>query len=162
MSERPTFGHLLSRVARRVTVLQSSEICCGDLTLEQFQTLRVIESEPEALSLSELSTEMAVDLSTMSRNVTVLERNDHVLRTRSAEDGRVVVVKLTPKGRRALKTLRCDEEETFEKLYERVPAATRPQVIEALEVLDECLSSTGDRPCCTPGPRRPTRGKRAS
>jgi len=162
MSDRQRFGDLLSRVARRVTVLQSSEICCGELTLEQFQTLRAIREATQSPSLGKLSTTMGVDLSTMSRNVTVLERNDHVVRTRSADDGRVVTVKLTAKGRRALETLSCDEEETFQKVYEQVPAAARPKIVKALEVLDACLSSSAEEMCCSPAPPRPVRGKRAS
>jgi DNA-binding MarR family transcriptional regulator len=166
MSERKEFGNLLSRIARRVTAVQTSEICCGDLTLEQFSTLRAIDNAPEAPSLGKLSGEMGVDLSTMSRNVTVLERNDHVGRTRSADDGRVVTIKLTAKGRRALDTLRCDEEDTFGKIYETVPAAARPQVVKALAILDASLNGSpngpGDEPCCGPAPARPGRARRLS
>lgn len=168
MSERKKFGDLLSRIARRVTGVQSSEVCCGDLTLEQFSTLRAIDTAAEPPSLGKLSAEIGVDLSTMSRNVTVLERNDYAARTRSAEDGRVVTIKLTPKGRRALDTLRCDEEETFRKIFEKVPAATRPQIVKALEILDGCLkgsqNESNDGPCCPPMSvsARPGRAKRLS
>jgi DNA-binding MarR family transcriptional regulator len=166
MSERKKFGDLLSRIARRVTAVQTSEVCCGDLTLEQFSTLRAIDTAPEAPSLGKLSAQMGVDLSTMSRNVTVLERNDYAARTRSAEDGRVVTIKLTAKGRRALDTLRCDEEDTFGKIYETVPAAVRSQVVRALAILDGCLngspSASGDEPCCSPTPARAGRAKRLS
>jgi len=159
MSERKRFGDLLSRVARGVTAVQASEICCGDLTLEQFQTLRAIDAAPTAPSLGKLSTLMGVDLSTMSRNVTVLERNEHVLRVRGAEDGRVVTIQLTAKGRRALETLRCDEEETFQRIYGRIPVTARPKIVKALQVLDECVSgaSSGEA-CCAPA--RPGRSRR--
>jgi len=163
MSERRKFGELLSRVARRVTNLQASEICCGDLTLEQFQTLRALDAAAEPLSLGRLSAEMGVDLSTMSRNMTVLERNEYALRVRSAEDGRVVTVKLTAKGRRALESLRCDEEETFQKIYEKVSPASRPKILKTLEILDECLSGADQEPCCAPAPAaRSGRARRPS
>jgi len=150
MSERKKFGELLSRIAKRVTTLQTSDICCGDLTLEQFQTLRTIDAAAEPPSLGRLSAEMGVDLSTMSRNMTVLERNEYASRARSAEDGRVVTVKLTAKGRRALESLRCDEEETFQKIYETVLPGARPKVVRALETLDQCLSAADQAPCCAP------------
>src|SRR3954451_15083434 len=166
MSERRKFGDLLSRIARRVTAVQTSEVCCGDLTLEQFSTLRAIDTAPETPSLGKLSAQMGVDLSTMSRNVTVLERNDYAARTRSAEDGRVVTIKLTAKGRRALDTLRCDEEDTFGKIYETVPAAARPQLVKALAILDGRLngapSAAGDDPCCSPTRARAGRARRLS
>ena len=152
MSEGKKFGELLSRVAKRVTTLQASEICCGDLTLEQFQTLRAIDAAAEPPSLGWLSAKMGVDLSTMSRNMTVLERNEYASRARSAEDGRVVTIKLTPKGRRALESLRCDEEQTFQKIYQTVPPASRPGMVRILQILDECLSAANEAPCCAPTP----------
>src|SRR5579863_4149957 len=112
MSQGDRFAELLSRVARKVTVRQASEVCCGDLTLEQFQTLRAV-SLSERSSIGSLSTALHVDLSTMSRNVTLLERNGHLLRARSAEDGRIVHVELTGKGKRALNTLQCEEREVL-------------------------------------------------
>jgi len=152
MSEGKKFGELLSRVARRVTTLQASEICCGDLTLEQFQTLRAIDAATEPPSLGRLSAEMGVDLSTMSRNMTVLERNEYASRARSAEDGRVVTVNLTAKGRRALTSLRCDEEQTFQKIYQAVPPASRSKMVQTLQILDACLSAANETPCCAPPP----------
>jgi DNA-binding MarR family transcriptional regulator len=150
MSQGDRFAELLSRVAREVTFRQSSEVCCGDLTLEQFQTLQAI-SQSEQSSIGSLSLELHVDLSTMSRNVSVLERNGHLLRSRSAEDGRIVHVELTPKGKRALNTLRCGEREVLSDVYERLPPSDRPKVLKALESLSTCLEKTKNaEPCCQP------------
>ena len=121
MAEGDRFAELLSRVAREVTTRQASEICCGDLTLEQFQTLTAV-SASDQLSIGSLSAQLRVDLSTMSRNVTLLERNGYLLRARSAEDGRIVQVTLTAKGKRALDTLRCGERDVLGDVY-RSPAA---------------------------------------
>src|SRR5580692_4994777 len=99
------FGELLSQVARAITRRQASEVCCGDLTLEQFQTLRAV-SAADRPSLGSLSTSLRVDPSTTSRNVARLERNGYLRRARGAEDGRVVLVRLTAKGSRALESLR--------------------------------------------------------
>src|SRR5438309_11869461 len=116
MAQEDRFAELLSHVAREVTLRQASDVCCGDLTLEQFQTLRSI-SASDRLSIGSLSTQLRVDLSTMSRNVTVLERNGYLSRTRSAEDARVVHVRLTAKGKRSLETLRCEERDVLTSVY---------------------------------------------
>jgi DNA-binding MarR family transcriptional regulator len=157
MAQENRFAELLSAVAREITLRQASEVCCGDLTLEQFQTLRAL-SQAEPVSIGALSTQLRVDLSTMSRNVTLLERNGYLLRARSAEDARVVHVRLTPKGKRALESLRCDERDVLKDVYRRLAPAERAGVLEALEALRACLEENASVPCCPPA--RP--GKRAS
>jgi DNA-binding MarR family transcriptional regulator len=157
MAHENRFAELLSAVAREVTLRQASDVCCGDLTLEQFQTLRAL-SASDHLSIGSLSAQLRVDMSTMSRNVTVLERNGYLLRARSAEDARVVQVRLTAKGKRALDSLRCDERDVLKDVYQRLPTAERPVVLKALEALQNCLGESPSVPCCSP--TRP--GKSAS
>ena len=158
MAQENRFAELLSAVAREVTLRQASDVCCGDLTLEQFQTLRAL-SASDQLSIGALSAELRVDVSTMSRNVTVLERNGYLLRARSADDARIVHVSLTAKGRRALESLRCEERDVLKDVYQRLATAERPVVLKALEALQSCLGeSAAGVPCCPPA--RP--GKNAS
>ena len=137
---------------------RSSDACCGDLTLEQFETLRVVD-RPEKSSIGTLSVALGVELSTMSRNVSVLERNGYLQRKKSAEDGRTVHVRLTAKGRNALTTLQCGERDVLGDVYERIPSRERSTVVKALEALRSCLLE-GDEaaPCCAP----PASQRRAS
>ena len=155
MTEADRFAELLSRVAREVTLKQAADVCCGDLTLEQFQTLQAV-SASDPLSIGALSARLRVALSTMSRNVSVLERNGYLLRARSAEDGRIVHVGISPKGKRALETLRCDERDVLADVYQRLPAGDRPRVVKALEVLRTCLDASNGAAaaCCPPIPLR--------
>jgi DNA-binding MarR family transcriptional regulator len=155
VNHRDRFAELLSQIARDITRRQTSEVCCGDLTLEQFQTLRRIDGSALA-TIGSLAQDSSVDLSTMSRNVTVLERNGYLLRSRSAEDGRIVQVKLTPKGRRALESLQCDERDVLKDVYERLSVTEQPKVIRALELLQGCLATIGttEGACCSPAVRR--------
>jgi DNA-binding MarR family transcriptional regulator len=151
MEPEHRFAELLSRVSREVTLRQASEVCCGDLTLEQFQTLQAVSASGR-LSIGSLSAALRVDLSTMSRNVTLLERNGHLSRARSADDGRVVHVRLTGKGKRALETLRCDERDVLKDVYDGLPAGERPKIIKALQVLHDCLEASDEDAvaCCAP------------
>jgi DNA-binding MarR family transcriptional regulator len=120
------------------------------LTLEQFQTLRTIDAATDR-SMGALSQSVRVDLSTMSRNVSVLEREGYVTRSRHPEDSRVVTVALSSRGKQALETLCCDEEDVMAKLYQRLPAARRPGVLEALELLRAALeANAGGAACCAP------------
>jgi DNA-binding MarR family transcriptional regulator len=153
MSQQRRFAELLSQIARDITLRQAADVCCGDLTLEQFQTLQAL-SASEPLSMGSLSAQLRVDVSTMSRNVSVMERNGYLTRARSDDDGRFVHVRLSPKGRRALETLCCDEREVLGDVYARIPPAERSRVMRALEVLEPCLSSAGAGDACCP-PRAP-------
>jgi DNA-binding MarR family transcriptional regulator len=160
MSNLRRFAKTLSSVSRRVSKLQSTEICCGGLTREQFETLRTIEAA-RASSISSLSAALRVDLSTMSRNISVLEREKYVSRSRAAQDSRFVAVVLTPKGRDALETLRCDEQDVMAKVFSRLPAARRASIVEALETVETALHSAdavGGEACCAPhAPQRAAR-----
>ena len=159
MAQENRFAELLSAVAREVTLRQASEVCCGDLTLEQFQTLRAL-SGSGPLSIGALSSQLRVDMSTMSRNVTVLERNGYLLRARSAEDARVVHVKLTAKGKRALETLRCDERDVLEEVYQRLPSGRAARRSEGAGGAPELPAESRRAVCPVVHPRRP--GKSAS
>lgn len=151
---------MLSAISRRVSKLQTTEICCGTLTREQFETLRTIEAARDP-SMSALSTTLRVDLSTMSRNISVLEREKYVARARPAEDSRIVTVVLTAKGKNALETLRCDEQDVMAKLFGRLPPAGRGSLVEALETVQAALDSddvVSDQACCADeAPKRAAR-----
>ena len=155
MAQGHRFAELLSHVAREITLRQAADVCCGDLTLEQFQTLRAVSAADQP-SIGSLSALLRVDVSTMSRNVTLLERNGYLSRSRSAEDGRRVHVAISAKGKRALESLRCDERDVLADVYARLPAEQRPRVLKALQVLRTCLdeSASADVACCRPVPIR--------
>lgn len=157
MTLEDRFAGVLSQVAREVTRRQSSEVCCGDLTLEQFQTLQATE-RTDPVSIGSLSAALHVDVSTMSRNVSVLERGGYLVRARSESDSRVVHVRLLPKGRRALGSLRCSERDVLTDVYDRLPTAERPKILQALESLRDCLADGTEEAksaaCCPPPPVR--------
>ena len=155
MAQQDRFAELLSQLAREVTRRQATEVCCGDLTLEQFQTLHTVH-RAERSSIGSLSAELGVDVSTMSRNVSVLERDGYLLRARSEDDARFVHVNLTAKGRRALETLRCSERDVLKDVYDRLPSTDRARVMKTLEALRLCLvrSDSVEAACCPPASAR--------
>jgi len=158
------FAALMADLAREVTRRRSSEACCGDLTLEQFETLQVV-SRTETPTIGALSAALEVDISTMSRNASVLERNGYLARVRSVDDARVVHVSLTAKGRKALHTFQCSERDVLAAAYAKIPPAERAGIVRALESLRACLveseASDPGAPCCTPAaPLVPLSSKR--
>ena len=113
-------------MAREITLRQAADVCCGDLTLEQFQTLQAV-SASDPLSIGALSARLRVALSTMSRNVSVLERNGYLLRARSAEDGRIVHVGITPRASGRSRPFAATSATSSRDVYQRLPAGERPR-----------------------------------
>src|SRR5437016_11450512 len=81
-------------------------IACGraGLRVTQFSILAAVARLGEA-SLKQLEAELAIDQTTLTRSLTLLER-DGVLERASHPDGRIKAMRLTSKGRRALEVAR--------------------------------------------------------
>jgi len=152
MGNRATFGSLLVQLARIVTRIERDQVCCGDLTFQQFETLRRIEGASK-LTLSSLADSLHIDQSTASRNLVRLERDGYLSKARDEVDGRSVNIELTRKGRAALASMSCDERDAFAELYDRIPAGARASVVASLAVLTEALAEPTTTACCTPEPR---------
>src|SRR5437016_4636294 len=77
-------------------------IACGraGLRVTQFSILAAVARLGEA-SLKQLEAELAIDQTTLTRSLTLLER-DGVLERAAHPDGRIKAMRLTSKGRRAL------------------------------------------------------------
>jgi DNA-binding MarR family transcriptional regulator len=155
MGNRATFGSLLVQLARVVSRIERDEVCCGDLTFQQFETLRRIERAPK-VTLSSLAVDLQIDQSTASRNLALLERGGYLSKARHEADARSVIVELTRKGRTALSSLSCDERDAFAELHDRIPAAQRASVLAALAVLSEALAEPTAAACCPPELKRRT------
>jgi len=153
MGNKAQFGKVLLSVARAVDRMQRDEICCGDLTLQQFDTLKRI-STADRTTLGSVAQDLEIDLSTASRNLTRLEKQGYVSKVRDHSDARTVILRLTPKGKRALSTLSCDERDAFAAVHDRIPANRRAEVIAGLTVLAEAIEETqaptADACCPTP------------
>jgi DNA-binding MarR family transcriptional regulator len=155
------FTSLALRVARGITRIGRDEICCGTLTLQQFQTLSAID-RAGMITTSALAAALSIDLSTASRNLSLLERQGLLGRFRDPDDARVVFIELTTKGTRALMNLRCDERLVYASVLARIPPNKQASVIEALETLADALgeSEPNLEECC-PDSSRPCPPKRA-
>ena len=97
MGNKAQFGKVLLSVARAVDRVQRDEICCGDLTLQQFETLKRISTADKS-TLGSVAPALEIDLSTASRNLTRLEKQGYVSKVRDESDARTVILRLTARG----------------------------------------------------------------
>jgi DNA-binding MarR family transcriptional regulator len=94
----------LRMVTRVVTQLYDDCLRPSGLRVTQFSILAAIARLGEA-SLKQLEDELAIDQTTLTRSLSLLER-DGVIERASHPDGRVKAMRLTAKGRRTLEVAR--------------------------------------------------------
>jgi DNA-binding MarR family transcriptional regulator len=91
-------------VTRVVTQLYDDCLRPSGLRVTQFSILAVIARLDEA-SLKQLEEELAIDQTTLTRSLVLLERAD-VIERAANPDGRIKAMRLTAKGRRTLEVAR--------------------------------------------------------
>jgi DNA-binding MarR family transcriptional regulator len=96
----PCVCNTLRMVSRVVTQLYDDCLRPSGLRVTQFSILAAVARLREA-SLKQLEDELAIDQTTLTRSLPLLER-DGVLERASHPDGRIKAMRLTSKGRRAL------------------------------------------------------------
>jgi DNA-binding MarR family transcriptional regulator len=97
----------LSELVRVYQFRDRDRICCHDISVTQCYALEALLRRGPS-GLNELAAELYLDKSTASRVVAALERKQYVSRAAHPEDGRAVVLAVTPKGRRLHDLIRAD------------------------------------------------------
>src|SRR6266436_1013406 len=100
----PCVCNTLRMVTRVVTQLYDDCLRPSSLRVTQFSILAMIARLGEA-SLKQLEDELAIDQTTLTRSLVLLERDD-VIERASHPDGRIKAMRLTSKGRRTLEVAR--------------------------------------------------------
>src|SRR5256712_11732052 len=100
----PCVCSTLRMVARAVTRLYDDVLRPSGLRVTQFSILATIARMGEA-NLKQLEDTLAIDQTTLTRSLNVLERGG-VIERASHPDGRIKAMRLTSKGRRALQVAR--------------------------------------------------------
>jgi DNA-binding MarR family transcriptional regulator len=148
--KRDTFARRLAAIGRAVARIEREQVCCGDLTFQQFETLRRIDGDGND-TVSAVSSALGIDESTASRNLGILVRDGYLKRSRDRDDGRRVRLVLTGKARAALTELSCDERDVFAAIFDRLAPDDRAAALAALSALEAALEQTA--PACCPGDR---------
>jgi DNA-binding MarR family transcriptional regulator len=108
------------------------------LTLSQYYLLQPLD-DGSSKSLSELAARAGIAGPTATRAIDGLERDGLLIRERSPDDRRAVLIFLTPDGRRELKRKRRRLARRRQRLYERLEPDERGQSVQLLRHLAELL-----------------------
>jgi DNA-binding MarR family transcriptional regulator len=97
----------LNELVRVYQFRDRDRICCHDVSVTQCYAIEALVRRGPS-GLNELAAELYLDKSTASRVVATLRRKGYVARAPHPEDGRAVVLTVTPSGRRLHDRIRKD------------------------------------------------------
>lgn len=132
---------------RMFSSFEREEICCGTVSAAQCVLLQtLLEGEWD---VSALAAHTRVTKGAMTRLVDGLEGRSWVARDKAEDDGRRVLISLTPAGKKEAQRLRALTERSIATILDRIPKSDRPQVIKSLHVLRTATEQTRTHlDCC--------------
>jgi DNA-binding MarR family transcriptional regulator len=130
----------LRRTQHAVRTRLETELANTGLTTPQYTVLAALERDEE-LSSSDLAREFGMSAQTVNVLVKALEDCGMVRRARHPEHGRILLLTLTPGGRRALQKGRKRALEIEERLLAQVPPADRTRLMRLLKTIEQTSSA---------------------
>ena len=131
----------LRRAARAVSQLYDAALAPSGIKITQFSLLRAVE-RGEPVAITDLADEMALDRTTLARNLAPLER-DGLVALKAGADRRVTEVRLTASGRKAIARALPLWEKAQGELGRKLPAGRVEQLRSiAAETLAAASAST--------------------
>jgi DNA-binding MarR family transcriptional regulator len=140
------FTSLMTRLIRKLNLLNRDQKICYGLTLPQCGAIETLHRKG-MLPMNDLSRQMGVTISTMTRIVDILVRDNIVTRRENPGDRRKVCIDLTENGQTLAKKLQKCSLDYSKTIFDRIPEEEREKVCEALELLNNAVESIGLK-CC--------------
>lgn len=136
----------MNRLIRKFNLLNRDQKVCYGLTLPQCGAIETLHRKG-MLPMNDLSRQMGVTISTMTRIVDILVRDNIVIRRENREDRRKVCIDLTENGQTlAAKLQKCSLDYSM-TIFENIPEKERPSVLKALELLNNAIECVNTK-CC--------------
>ena len=110
----------------------------NNLSPSQYYTLNSISSN--GISMSDLSSTIGVDNSTLTRNINILIKRSLVKKNRSKEDRREFIVILSSKGEKVVNKLDNQMESLINTLISDINPESRQEFIDTIEQLNWKIS----------------------
>ena len=142
------YSSLIGQLIRKLNVLNREQKICYGLTLSQCYTIEILGQQGNQ-TMKDLSNGMAVSISSMTRVVDVLVRDQILMRQENPNDRREVRITLTEKGSELFTRLKQCSETYTKAILDRIPKSKRSMVLESLELTIDAINQvkTG---CCLP------------
>lgn len=140
------YSSLIGQLIRKLNVLNKEQKICYGLTPPQCYTIETLGQKCNQ-TMKELSQDMGVTVSTMTRVVDVLVRINIVTRKENPADRREVRIELTEKGKDLNLKLKDCSKNYSKEILNHIPQQKRKTILESLKLLNDAVE-TVKKQCC--------------
>jgi len=137
----------MSLCIQKIIALDRAEKVCYGVTISQAYTIGAIHKN-EIISMKELSQQLGLAISTLTRIVDVLVRDDIVCRNQSQLDRRKVNICLTEKGKELAEKLKECGEKFWSKILEAISDEKKQEITDNLSLLLKAIEGA-EKVCYT-------------
>lgn len=116
-----------------------------DITVTQYRLLAVLAANGPS-AISDIAAQLGVAQSNATRHCDRLQRLELVTRSRSTEDGRVVLVDLTASGSEVVSVVTELRRDEVNAVLDRMAPSQRERAIRAVEEFNRAASTLDDHP----------------
>lgn len=141
------FIEIMTQFIQKVMPMDRAEKYCYGVTLSRASIISTLQRE-NMLSMNELSQELGLATSTLTRIVDILVRDDIVCRNTSEQDRRKVCICLAEKGKDLAAKLQTCSEQYWSKIFNALPEEIKKQIPENLAMLLQAIECA-EQACCT-------------
>jgi len=132
---------LMSKLIHRIVTLDRNEKACHGVTLSQHYTMDALYRK-QSMTMKQLSVELNLAISTLTRIVDILVRDGFIVRCASETDRRKVIVKLTKKGLNKAKSLQEYTQNFWTRILKFIPEERKKDLINHLKLILDAMKQT--------------------
>jgi MarR family transcriptional regulator, organic hydroperoxide resistance regulator len=137
-------GELLQRTVRICQLFEREQIKVHGFTSSQcYILLEILKNE--TLTINEISAKMNLEISTITRIMDNLVRDQLIVRNRSTQDKRIVEASLTEKGQHEAAKLRESIRDYYKHVISHLPPGHVREVMNAVELLLTAVEQSNSR-----------------
>ena len=140
------FIEIMAQLVQKIMAMDRAEKYCYGVTLSQAYVIDVVQRN-NLLSMNELSRELGLAISTLTRIIDVLVRDEIVCRAASELDRRKVCICLTAMGKDLAEKLHSCTEHFWSKIFNLIPNERREQITENLDWLFQAIEGAEANSC---------------
>lgn len=139
-------GDTVKRIVRNFQMIERDRLKPLGFTMTQCYCLIELLHH-EDMTMHELSSNMNLNTSTMTRIVDKLVRDDYITRSRSKEDRRIVTAQLTKKGQTSALLVQDNINEYYQDITRNLPKDKIEEVLESVSLLMDAFEKSNPN-CC--------------